>query len=89
MFKVVIVGGSEMNEEDILTFGELKVGQKFIGMPIPGDNAGHGGYRGAHWLFIKTQMKVKGYSIPHGRSVRINDGQECDDPNEMPVILVE
>lgn len=76
------------NEKDILTFGELKIGQKFIAMPSPGDNAGHGGYRIAHYIFTKTRMSVKGYAIPHGRAID-NRGVSSDDPNEMPVILVE
>lgn len=40
--------------EQKLTFGELKIGDHFICWPIPGDNAGHGGYLGATRLFVKT-----------------------------------
>ncbi len=46
---------SESSEEEFepMTFGELKVGERFICMPVPGDNHGHGGFRGVHWIFIK------------------------------------
>ncbi len=37
-----------------MTFGELKEGQKFIALPLPGDNHGHGGLRGQHRSFVKT-----------------------------------
>lgn len=36
-----------------LTFGELKVDDRFIIWPVPGDNAGHGGYLGAKRVFTK------------------------------------
>jgi len=50
---------SEASEEEFepLTFGELKPGEKFISLPIPGDNSGHGGFRGTSWIFIKTEEK--------------------------------
>ena len=38
---------------DKLTFGELKLGDKFIAFPLPGDDSGHGGYKGGHVLFYK------------------------------------
>lgn len=39
-----------------LTFEELEVGDHFISFPSDGDDKGHGGYRGAHRLFIKTSI---------------------------------
>lgn len=62
-----------------LTFGELKVGQKFIGLPIPGDNEGYGGLRDAHYIFTKTNYE---------KAVN-NKGISRDFPDSMPVILVE
>jgi len=38
-----------------LTFGELAVGDCFIGFPIDGDDSGHGGFRETHNLFWKTE----------------------------------
>lgn len=37
------------------TFGDLKVGDKFIFFPQDGDNSGHGGYLGAHRVFVKVE----------------------------------
>jgi len=39
---------------ETLVFCELEVGDKFISLPYPGDNSGHGGLRQYHWLFKKT-----------------------------------
>lgn len=79
-----------------LTFGELKVGQRFISLPQPGDNSGHGGLKGTHYVSIKTHQRVietehggLPYGIPHGRSVNIHRGITNDCPNSMAVILVE
>ena len=38
-----------------LTFGDLSVGDKFIAMPSPGDNGGHGGLLGGSYLFMKIR----------------------------------
>lgn len=78
-----------------LTFGELKIGQKFIGLPLPGDNHGHGGFRGAHYIFTKTHEVVTEaaprlpYGIPNGRAVKDHRGIPSDFPHSMFVILVE
>ena len=40
---------------DKLTFSELSVGDSFIVFPEPGDNAGHGGYKGSHNVFKKMK----------------------------------
>ena len=47
----------EMDSDDFepLTFGELEVGEVFIGLPFPGDNKGHGGLRNTYCIFRKTQ----------------------------------
>lgn len=78
-----------------INFGELKVGQKFISLPHPGDNHGHGGLRGFHCLFIKTEKRVAKtecgltYGIPHGRSINLKTGSTCDVPHGMYVIPIE
>lgn len=77
-----------------LTFGELKVGQEFICLPCPGDNHGHGGFKGAHYIFTKTHEVVTEaapgmpYGIPHGRAMD-NRQIPSDFPLSMYVILVE
>ena len=79
---------------ETLTFGELKVGQKFISLPSPGDNHGHGGFKGAHYIFTKTHQQITEaapglpYGIPTGRAIN-SKGVSSDCPNSMHVILVE
>ncbi len=48
----------ESPDEDFepLTFGELEKGDKFISLPLPGDNNGQGGFRGSHYIFTKTDQ---------------------------------
>jgi len=39
-----------------LRFKDLKIGDMFIGMPMPGDDHGHGGFkRGTNNIFMKIQ----------------------------------
>ena len=38
-----------------LTFADLNAGDEFIGMPVPGDNEGHGGFKGVHYIFVKIE----------------------------------
>ena len=77
-----------------LTFGGLKIGQKFICLPEPGDNNGHGGFKKAHRIFTKTHQKVTKmgpgftYAIPHGRVID-KRGVSSDFPNCMLVIIVK
>ena len=80
---------------ETLTFGEIKVGERFIVFPIPGDNSGHGGFLGAHHIFIKIQPSVTKtesglpYGIPHGRAMCISRLTQDDLPHSMSVILLE
>ena len=39
---------------EYLKFGDLEVGEKFIVMPFPGDNAGHGGLLNGCHVFMKV-----------------------------------
>lgn len=41
-----------------LKFGDLEPGDHFICWPVPGDNAGHGGFLGAQRLFVKTGART-------------------------------
>lgn len=61
-----------------LEFGELQVGDHFIGFPLPGDNSGHGGYLKGHRLFVKTDRE-------HARDGR---GEESHMPVGMFVVKV-
>lgn len=69
-------------EEDFetLTFSELEEGQRFICLPSPGDNKGHGGFRKAHRLFKKTN---------EDRAKNEKTGFENMLPGSLGVILIE
>ena len=86
----------EMSEQcfEPLTFGELMVGQKFICLPCPDDNHGHGGFKGTHYIFTKTHEVVKTlagafYGIPTGQAMNDSRKISSDFPHSMFVILVE
>lgn len=84
---------------ETLRFGDLEIGQQFICLPQPGDNRGHGGFRGVHYIFTKTRTRVyetmgkvsMPYSreVPHGRARNNKHQTRTDFPLSMPVILVE
>jgi len=61
-----------------LTFGEIQIGEHFIGFPRDGDDSGHGGYRGAHRVFEKISHEHTP-SGP-GNAVAI----ETQTPSHMP-----
>lgn len=46
--------GSDGDTEQKMTFGDLEIGDRFIVLPTHGDNDGHGGYLGDHYLMEKT-----------------------------------
>jgi len=76
------------NENDKLTIGDLSIGDKFIVFPEPGDNKGHGGYKGTHWIFqkvspIKGKNAVRLAPPPQGVENLVSL------PDAMPVIKVE
>jgi len=70
-----------------LTFGDLKEGQKFISFPVDGDNSGHGGYKGDHWICLKLRdvsVKEKG----RDNAIRCMDGCCISCPDDMNIISV-
>ncbi|MDA2935972.1 hypothetical protein MYX06_02035 [Patescibacteria group bacterium AH-259-L05] len=46
----------EFHESEALQFKDLKVGDKFIAMPLPGDDSGHGGFKGEFPIFKKIEV---------------------------------
>lgn len=77
------------DDEKKLTFGELAVGDHFIGFPTPGDNSGHGGYLTGHRLWRKTEQVASGEAVP------VNSGSAVDHrgivsyfPFTMPVLKI-
>lgn len=58
-----------------LTFGELGEGDKFIALPLPGDENGHDGLRGTFNLFIKIAVIVHPSPPTHTTNAfRVCDG---------------
>ncbi len=70
-----------------LTFGELKKGDKFISIPVPGDNHAHGGFREEHHMFIKVEAVVGSRNI-NKNAVRLQDGTFSMMPDEMLVVKI-
>jgi len=68
---------------DYLTFGELKIGERFISVPQPGDNSGHGGYKLPSYIFTKTE------AVDGNNSIRQKDGVRTHNQDSMPIIKVE
>ena len=64
---------------DTLTFEDILVGERFIVFPTAGDDAGHGGYKGVHWLFVKTD---------ESKAAREVDKSESNFPAGMEIIKV-
>ena len=80
----------EPTEFRTLTFGELKEGERYITLPLPGDNHGHGGYRGAHYLFEKVKSGINSEDKKRPYNVRrINDSTLSNHPEDMEIIRIE
>jgi hypothetical protein len=69
--------------KDKLTFGDLERGDKFIAFPTPGDNSGHGGYKGGYVLFFKWPLIEGGFC---GKN--FSHGTFSDFPDSMEVIKI-
>lgn len=92
--------GDFMNEPEehyaTLKFGELAVGGRYISLPFPGDNDGHGGFVGAKYIFQKIKPVIPVGSrrefdqdnLPEN-AVRIRDGVLSNHPDGMSIIRVE
>ena len=72
---------------EYLTFGKVKVNQRFICLPEPGDNRGHGGLKGTYNTFTKTRHKLDGYGIPTGEAEHTGNIPSTF-PHTMAVILI-
>lgn len=70
-----------------LTFCELKVGSCFIFFPCDGDDAGHGGYRGAHRVFMKLNSN-KAYSGGDENSIAVGSQVKSSMTPYMQVMKV-
>jgi hypothetical protein len=76
-------------EEIKLCFGDLRVGDNFIGFPEPGDNHGHGGYLEGSNLFLKTENLSTGKLVPHNSGAAVNGrGVQSYFPRTMAVYKI-
>lgn len=74
-------------EDAKLTFGDLEVGDHFIGFPMPGDNSGHGGYLRGEILFKK--QRASGEWVPINSGTAVNGRGVCSHfPDTMPVLKI-
>lgn len=85
-----------LNAHDVecepLTFGDLQKGDKFISMPSPGDNSGHGGFLNGSYLFMKTDLVT--HSTPFSKSlpansIRLSDGSPTHCHDTMWILKIE
>ena len=75
-----------------LTLSELPVGSRFIVLPNPGDNSGHGGFKKAHYIFIKTNDGYEDGVLPahthQVKAINLQNGCSSIFPSIMFVIHV-
>ena len=79
----MIQADNNKNMENKLTFGELKLGDRFISFPLDGDNSGHGGYKGDHYIFQKSKKGSTYFAL------RLMDANHSSMPDSMYVIKVK
>lgn len=73
------------------TFGELRVYDKFICFPLPGDNSGHGGFRGMFRIFTKAHPlgTIEMLTSPNNGRAENSKGVSSYFPDSMLVLRVE
>lgn len=75
-------------KSEVLQFKDLKVSDKFIIMPMPGDDAGHGGFKQVHWIFVKIKEVSHPLSDLKDNAKRLQDGGLVNITPNMEVIRV-
>jgi hypothetical protein len=69
---------------EALDFADLELGEKFISLPGPGDNHGHGGLLCGAWLFIKIEpgitpvgeQPLNAVRLVNGCKINFSDGEQ-------------
>jgi len=74
----------ESHSNEKLTFAELNEDDKFISFPMPGDNSGHGGFLGSHWLFKKMKPYATGEN-----AIRKYDNRPVEFRDNSQVLKIE
>ncbi|MDO8658504.1 MAG: hypothetical protein Q7K55_07210 [Candidatus Levybacteria bacterium] len=70
-----------------LTFGDIVDGNKFISMPMPGDNHGHGGFLNGSYLFVKTELICDPRTPTN--ATRVFDGSHVHFKDHMYILKIE
>ncbi len=74
---------------EALEFIDLEKGEKFISLPGPGDNHGHGGLLGGAWLFKKIEPKRTPVGVQPLNAIRLVDGCKINFSNDEQVYSVQ
>lgn len=72
-----------------LTFGDLKRGERFIVIPSPGDNSGHGGLLDGAWIFMKIDPDLARLGRAISNAIRLVDGVKSHISLDMWVYKVQ
>jgi len=84
----------EFMQSEIVKFKDLRVGEKFISMPISGDDNGHGGFKEPYFLLVKlnycSKIVLPKDEEPEGyNAARLHNGSYRFCSSNMWVIKVE
>jgi len=71
-----------------LQFKELRIGQKFIHIPLPSDE-GHGGLKQSFYSFVKTNECADQNDSKLKTSIRLKDGGQYSNQPDQHIIAVE
>jgi hypothetical protein len=85
----ILMFATNMNDEcwEGLEFGDLAVGDKYISLPIPGDNSKPGsGFKNTYSLLQKIQLIEESHEY---NSVELKTGRPIHSPQDLPVIKIE
>lgn len=81
----------EFHKSEILQFKNLKVGNKFITMPLPGDDDRHGGFKGERLVYCKDKTRriiAAGFSQIICNAHRVIDDVMAHHSSNMWVIKI-
>jgi len=72
-----------------LAFSELSIGDRFVALPFPGDNSGHGGFKQIHYVFMKTEKVYNYWGRDCGNAVSVKNGRFRNISDKLLVIKVQ
>lgn len=87
--KRILMFATNMNEEcwEGLEFGDLVTGDRYISLPIPGDNSKPGsGFKSIYYLFQKIKVVKKDDELYN--SIELSRGRLTLTPTTVPVIKI-